>query len=371
MTVLVDDYLKGKYTDPATGTVTDLGPQRRRFLQLDKPQTERRPKPVDLFASRTSRSVEQYVMDYPVSVVQKFGVVWETPSSFYAPLGWGGWEDPPSQADILQSKLRARIKSQNLNLAQSLAEYRQTSSMFVNLATDIVKTFRSLRSGRAIRDIVRYVDNPRNPVDLKLANRWLEYQYGLKPLMSDLYGAVDALATKIRTGIWLYLKTSSTDSTAGDYFNEYVTWPYYDRWTSKTNFHCVCRYKIGDESLKQLSQIGITNPLLLAWELIPYSFVIDWMIPVGDFLSSLDALAGVSALEVVNSEWNVRTVRREGVDGWTSRYEITSSRRGGTANSLSLPRLAYKPSTSFTAVANGAALLRQLREKNPIVYLRD
>jgi hypothetical protein len=38
----------------------------------------------------------------------------------------------------------------------------------------------------------------------------------------------------------------------------------------------------------------LSNPAALAWELVPYSFVVDWMIPVGDYLSSLDAVNGLT-----------------------------------------------------------------------------
>ena len=35
------------------------------------------------------------------------------------------------------------------------------------------------------------------------------------------------------------------------------------------------------------------NPLLTAWELVPYSFVVDWFIPIGDFLSQFSASHGL------------------------------------------------------------------------------
>jgi hypothetical protein len=120
---------------------------------------------------------------------------------------------------------------------------------------------------------------------------------------------------------------------------------------------------IRDASLKQLSQLGITNPALLVWELIPYSFVIDWLIPVGDFLSSLDALVGVENLLVGDSYIVKKKHKRVYVriDTKTT-YVEEHYARFALIPDLSFPKLGYKPSKSLTAVANGVALLRQLRK---------
>jgi hypothetical protein len=35
---------------------------------------------------------------------------------------------------------------------------------------------------------------------------------------------------------------------------------------------------------------------MVAWELVPFSFVLDWFIPIGSYLSQLDASAGMEFL---------------------------------------------------------------------------
>jgi hypothetical protein len=32
--------------------------------------------------------------------------------------------------------------------------------------------------------------------------------------------------------------------------------------------------------------LGLINPAVVAWELVPFSFLVDWFIPVGKFLDS-------------------------------------------------------------------------------------
>lgn len=42
---------------------------------------------------------------------------------------------------------------------------------------------------------------------------------------------------------------------------------------------------------------GFNNPQLVLWELVPFSFVVDWLLPIGQWLESINALAGVSFVD--------------------------------------------------------------------------
>lgn len=46
-------------------------------------------------------------------------------------------------------------------------------------------------------------------------------------------------------------------------------------------------------AIQAASQYGLNNPSLIAWELVPYSFVVDWFLPVGDYLERLGAFSGL------------------------------------------------------------------------------
>jgi hypothetical protein len=48
-------------------------------------------------------------------------------------------------------------------------------------------------------------------------------------------------------------------------------------------------YDVPSWVLKDVSELGLSNPLSTLYELTPYSFVLDWVVPVGDWLSVLDA----------------------------------------------------------------------------------
>jgi len=51
---------------------------------------------------------------------------------------------------------------------------------------------------------------------------------------------------------------------------------------------------ISTPHLNQAQQLGLTNPALALEELVPFSFVFDWFVQVGDYLQAVTALQGVS-----------------------------------------------------------------------------
>lgn len=339
------------------------------FITSNKSATVRRikPAPGQLFTSGTTfgHSETKRGSGYgSVSVPFPQLLRYDGPYSYW--LSAHGVDDVPN-VDLtfngLDGRLRGRIKDSNLNMAQSVAEYRQAADMFANAASTVYRSFRSLRSGAAIADIARYMRRRDRNIPGDIANRWLEYQYGFRPLMSDIYGMADELTKSMSGEYFRYVSTHSNERYEGAtnrtcVLDSRTLFPYQTITQKQVKKVVRARYRISVAGLKQLSQIGITNPALLAWELIPFSFVFDWMIPVGNYLSSLDALAGVSDLAVQRSYRITKKTWATAGDTWETSVQF---QRLAVNSGLSLPRLAYQPSTSMLAVANGVALLTQLR----------
>ena len=336
---------------------------------ITKPDRVRRNKPQDLFANATPYRVSSSEINHTIGVFDDGGYLTIAPASYWGNMGHAvGLRPPSSFADFadLDGEIRSRIKSMNMNLAQSLGEYKQTSKMFANAARDVYQTFQSLRSGRAMADFVRTLQHPDTRNGRRLANRWLEYQYGLRPLMNDVHEAAKLLQDKVNKGITRRTSVTRREQAVGSYKG-----PSYILSSSASMSRKVsARYTVSGPGMKQLSEVGITNPALLAWELIPYSFVVDWFVPVGDFLNGLDALTGVSNLLVQRSYgYNVSSTNiwySSSKDAFFTSTPTTFakeriSQRFGVSGSLSFGRLAYKPSLSATKVANALALLRQLK----------
>lgn len=324
----------------------------------------KRSKPADLFGNATQQNWSDYASGTSLGWFENSAYIFQYALSRYvsnSPIK----TSPIVNRDALNLRLLNKIKSQNLNLAQSMAEYRQTCDMFAGAAADVIKTFRSLRSGRLFADFVRILQEPRNKKERRIANRWLEYQYGLSPLLSDIYGLSAQLAAKINEGFMVWARERSSESlvheTTRSFQGPDSQWySAYHYETHKVQTRVTARFKISDESVRALSQTGLSNPALLGWELIPYSFVIDWLIPVGEWLSALDALNGTKELRVNYGNFTEIIVEVSGAGGTTWRRD-KHKHREATKNSIGMPRLEYKPSESLKSVLNGLALLTQLR----------
>lgn len=115
----------------------------------------------------------------------------------------------------------------------------------------------------------------------------------------------------------------------------------------KCRMRVIYEYSLGNSVFHNLSSFGVTNPASLAWELLPFSFVVDWFLPVGDFLSSLDAEFGMTFRRgIYSSQTDVDSTRT-----YVNRQVNSgSSSNGSTVNF-------YYNST----ISNGTVRRRQFR----------
>lgn len=261
----------------------------------------------------------------------------------------------------VDGRLRLKIKEQTGNLLQDLAEFRQTRNLLTSGCRDVLRAFHSLRSGRALSDFVRILSRPRSVNERAIANQWLRYQYGVRPLLSSIYDYSEALAVRVRTGMTLHARARAVNS-GGIRISNTATG--YGSGELIVEVRKVASYRVSDSTLKELSEIGITNPALVAWELIPYSFVIDQFVNVGRFLSSLDALLGIDQLVVTGTQRHkdFRVSRPHFLDG-TAWVQINTTVRYSPATTLALPRISFGlPGSNLgSRLASMLGLLRQLR----------
>ena len=120
-------------------------------------------------------------------------------------------------------------------------------------------------------------------------------------MLNDMYGAVDLLNSKDRADPKRYSVRARVQRKQEFYEEtEFSRDSYFCRsWfvSKHKGFHgCKVRldYYIENPFLQTLTQLGLTNPAQLSWELLPLSFVVDWAYPLGSYLDTLDADLGLS-----------------------------------------------------------------------------
>lgn len=188
----------------------------------------------------------------------------------------------------LYSQLAENVKGHDFNLAVNVAQGKQTFEMATNAVKTIGSALLDVRRGN-ISSAFRRLGVPSSrvrPLKSKdVSGRWLEMQYGWLPLVSDVYEASKAYesitsgprrsrvsATLSRSGLRDYSSSPSSYSLRGP---------------------CDDRLKVVYEMTEEIStarSLGLTDPTTVLWEIIPYSFVVDWFIPIGTYLENLNVI---------------------------------------------------------------------------------
>lgn len=289
---------------------------------------------------------------------------------------------PPSFTSEMVRKARAKIKDQDVNLAVAFGERAATASGVMDVVTTLTKTVRAIRRRdyeRAMRELGLRKKN-RKGLPSEPSNVWLALQYGWLPLLSDVYGSCEALE-KADENRDRYRATVKASHSSKDHSNKVLTESVGTCYVEinkqvSTTYKGMTRldYVLRNPLLATMSQLGVTNPLEVAWELVPFSFVADWFVPVGRYLSDLDAtigwqFLGGSTTTKIEHTYNP-VVRRVHVDNQAQYGIVTKNSsyaycRGGRGRAMSFNRIAYgmleEPTASLPKISgdpfNGKRLM--------------
>lgn len=118
-----------------------------------------------------------------------------------------------------------------------------------------------------------------------VANKWLWYSYGIKPLVSDVHNAFQVL---VRDSPWKTVKGSSGASQTTDvYANGKTTYSFVSLVTVKAEV------RVKNPNLWLANQLGLINPVQMFNEGIPFSFVIDWFSNLSQYIQQWTDFAGL------------------------------------------------------------------------------
>lgn len=206
-----------------------------------------------------------------------------------------------------------------------------------------------------------------------LASLWLEIQYGWKPLLYDMQLATAFIAEAVSGPGKNGASMKATMKFSGEGFvtpSSNQAWMAHKK-TSTTVTYMVKNYRSNPIWLPTIESVAAT-----AWELLPYSFVYDWVIPVGSYLEALRASADIRGTIVCTTfqetTWDFPTAGlpaqlRPLDPSITARYQLISHRR--TVTSELTPRSPIgdlSPSSIFSSwkkAVSAVALLQNLRFK--------
>lgn len=221
-------------------------------------------------------------------------------------------EVPEPNVQLASQKLLAKIKAMDWNAGEMLGEVAQTAGLFVNTLNRIANAILAVKQGKTAkamkilnvaakrkltpaqrRLIARKLRTRR---ERQIASEWLAINYGVLPLIDDVQAAVKHLqnrsdwsmyATAGATETPSYRRRGNCSTTQGVGYAQYASLV---TWTTKARY--VVQFVASNPTIAYFRSLGLTNLPSLMWELHPGSLLVDWALPIGSWLSNMDATFG-------------------------------------------------------------------------------
>lgn len=255
------------------------------------------------------------------------------------PLGPGsGPFGEESDGGVNQRRLESRALAQfssNAGLGVTLAETTGTLRSLGDRLTAVASILNALRKGdirkalstlhqhtgyNTSRARARLEANPGRTYADRASNFWLETVFGWVPLLQSVYDSLETLGKDYRTD----RRSRSSDKANG------------------LRAGIAAEFKTSDGN--RFSKLGITNPAEIAWDLVPFSFLLDWFIPIANSIRFL----GVRGLTTQIWMWSSRE--------WGHIYTV-SDYQGAPAGALRTKDTRYVRSVSVPSVSTFTARL--------------
>lgn len=278
--------------------------------------------------------------------------------------------DPSRVWDVrakLIEKLYSSIAGGSFNASVFASQTKQTIGGIATACETLAKSISLLRRGNFYGAAKRLLGSDdrilnRHPTSTDVSGRWLELQYGWLPLLSDIKDSSELLSNNLDNA----LSKGLTRKVRGGFSEVYPAAVIQIDGVRTVNYRLqhIARLK----PISNLQLAGVTDPLSVVWENVPYSFVADWFYPVGDYLSALNhsqALEGsFVTTERIRSKSTMTkykgTTWRTIPQGECFRQTTVLDRRVSQSLQIGIPPLNLSYGiNSLTRAANAASLLLQ------------
>lgn len=238
--------------------------------------------------------------------------------------------DPILAGNVLRTCLSQMLED-DVAFNAFLLQGKQSLKMVTNLATGLahgVDNFMQT-NWKEPKRFKRFLAKASDDAISKFSGKYLEYLYGWAPLADDVQNAFQSMldgytgpnqkrfrlrvrkAKKVRSQL-VIRKTAST----------YWTAPFW--WEQTMDVENYAKVILNYEFPSQVGEMLPTmTPFGTAWELAPWSFVVDWFIPVGDWIGAMEATQYAIYMQNAVLTQSVKvTSRRDGGSRWTEVHDL-------------------------------------------------
>lgn len=185
----------------------------------------------------------------------------------------------------------SKIGDQKVEIGTALAEARKTYNMVADASISLFTSYRAARRGEWGK-VARALGLSRRDYfsGKSSANKLLALQYGWMPTLRDLYQGYQWFAENRDTPLLLKARGRADRQSTFDGSTTYRTW---NGTVNQVSF-CGILASVSGEYMRTANQGGLLNPASIAWELVPFSFVLDWWLPIGNVLQAYTDSAGLT-----------------------------------------------------------------------------
>lgn len=276
-----------------------------------------------------------------------------------------------SESLIAQTSAWANIDVSEIQGLASLGELPETVKMIVDLLKQIVSLTLAAKRGD-IKTIASKARAVGFTVD-GLADLWLGYRYGIRPLVGDVMNLLKAMNADLEKGMRFTARGRNIIEPKSTQLTKEITTPMWDsvnnrgaklrvveETTTAASFRAGVMVQV-DRNINQMAAVwGLDSPFEAAWELVPFSFILDWVVNIGDCLGAaflnpsltprnswvteqLTFVQDVRSLDVI--DYNVEgrcsrsLVKTFVSEHGSTKQTIVAKRRVPLAHRFNLPRL--------------------------------
>lgn len=186
-------------------------------------------------------------------------------------------------------------------------------------------------------------------VQKTLANGWLMYSYGVKPLAEDIYNGMDVLQRPLPD----HLIKATAQGNSRSTITEIDGLRYGQVFTASARMTAGAWVSVTNPNLWLANQMGLVNPVQWANEAIPFSFIVDWFSNLSSVIGSLTDFVGLA----FRSSWVSKLYKLE--ESLTYRGDATLKKRhiyqrgGGlpTPPTFTIAYERFQPQRALNAIA--------------------
>lgn len=266
------------------------------WYRTDFKQTERSPLPYSVVESNFVSGVKNmngiYDVDATTCFLRQYLQTSHGRSSVYG-----------NSIQVLHNKVYAKWLDKVRAAPQigtDIAEFQQTLRMISSVLgalkspiDSLITAYRKYNTkvlpGRKGRTVLR-----------DMSGVWLAWHFGCEPLVKDLYDLLERLSHVMKpqrvtasSSQTLTYRYKANGQTMEEVYKQHVR---ISGIVTRTN-----------ENLALWNDLNLANPASIAWEIVPFSFVVDWFYPVGSFIGSITDLFGYNVKDAYTTWFTTGT----------------------------------------------------------------